>query len=514
MTDKSVRPLVAGIGAVLAIAAISALACACRTRPQTVPLPVGPAVSEELIQEYVTLGDGLYQAMHLHAWRRAEEAYARAFDLAPRQEIRDKLALVKLLRMTREIDEDIPCPGLDADVEFICGNVPNPRAQALCDLARGYAAGPVAAAEQMKRVDPAVLQVDESPLDAYFFWLHSRTFGLDAREDGLRKRLSEKYRDSPLFMYQSLSMGSARVTQQYPDFAEAWEFSAEMSFQRTQLKPARAGFARTLELVPDYTRAITGLGNIYFFKLEDYENAYKTYDAALKWDPRSTAALFGKGAALHHLDQYDDSNATLDRMLATDLSRKGRVTRDSVLYYRGEANYYKAYNHHLKNDPGRARELIDLAKQDLPQSEEINYLSGLLYFNVGDLEAAKTDFERAARQGKNCYAYHYLGLIAFRTGAAGAASQFLTCTACLERSLRTFQQNIRSLSTLDIEAAEKQALSLRMEMKLVSYRDTAAELIQRMLAIVRGAELEDKWRQIYQDTMTDLLAKVKAMTVR
>jgi tetratricopeptide (TPR) repeat protein len=262
------------------------------------------------------------------------------------------------------------------------------------------------------------------------------------------------------------------------------------------------------------TETRRGLANIFFFKLEDYDNALKTYNRALKWDPQNTAALFGKGAALHHMEQYDDSNAALDWMLATDLSRRGRVTRDSVQYYRGEANYYKAYNFHLKKDPARARELINLAKQDLPQAEEINYLSGLLYFTEGRLNEAKADFERAAKNGKNCYAYHYLGLIEFKLGGPAAASQFLTCAACLELSLRTFQQNIESLAMLDVEPAEKQALQLRMKMKLTSYRDSSAELIQRMIGLIRGEVLDERWKQIYMDTMTDLLAKVKAISVR
>ena len=146
---------------------------ACHKRPQAITAPIGPPVPEALIQEYVSQGDDLFQAMHLYAWRRAEAAYTKAYGLAARQEIRDKLALVKLLRMTREIDEDIACPGLKEDVRFICQDPLDARGQALCDLARGYALGPMAAAEQMKRVDPAVLQVETSPLDAYFFALHS-----------------------------------------------------------------------------------------------------------------------------------------------------------------------------------------------------------------------------------------------------------------------------------------------------------------------------------------------------
>jgi len=141
---------------------LAAFALGCRAKPQPVLFPVGPAIPEALIQEYVSQGDELFQGMHLHAWRRAEEAYARAISLAPRQEIRDKLSLTRLLRMTREIDEDFACPTMTEDIDFICRDPAEGRGQALCDLARAYAAGLVAAARAMKRVDPPVLQVDGS----------------------------------------------------------------------------------------------------------------------------------------------------------------------------------------------------------------------------------------------------------------------------------------------------------------------------------------------------------------
>lgn len=499
--------------ALIALVNIS-LALACRTKPQAVTLPAGPPVPEALIREYVSQGDELFQAMHLHAWRQAEAAYAKAYGLAQRPEIRDKLALVKLLRMTREVDEDIACPSMEEDIRFICQDPSDARAQAFCDLAKAYALGPAAAADQMKRVEPSVLQVEASPLDAYFFALHARTFGLDAKNDDFKKQLSAKYKDSPLFMYLDLGMGSSSVTDKFPDFAEAWEFSAEMSFQRNQIKAARTGFSKALDLIPDYTRAINGLANVYFFTLEDYANALKTYERALKWDPQNTGALFGKGAALHSMDKYDESNAALDLMLATDLSRRGRVALNSVQYYRGEANYYKSYNYHLMKDPARARELIDVAKRDLPNSQEINYLSGLLYFNAGQLDAAKADFEKAAKQGKNCYAYHYLGLIELKTGGPTAASQFLTCSACLERAVRTFQQNVQSAEKLDIEPSEKKALRLRMEMKLVQSRDSSAELIQHMIGLIREASIDDKWKEMFTTSMNDLLAKITAIGAR
>lgn len=486
----------------------------CHKKLAPIPPPAGPSVPEALIQDYVAQGDEAFAAMHLYTWRRAEKAYTTAYELARGPEIRTKLALVKVLRLGREIDEDIPCPTMAEDIRFICENTADARAQALCDLASAYAAGPVAAAESMKRVDPSVLQTDSSPVDAYFFALYSRTLGASAKDDALRKELYAKYKDSPLFMYLSLNLGSPRLLQQFPEFAEAWEFSAEASFQRNQFKSGRTSFAKALALIPDYTRARNGLANIYFFTLEDYPNALKGYESTLQWDPQNTGALFGKGAALHHMDQYDESNAALDLMLASDLTRNGRVASNSVQYYRGEAYYYKSYNYHLMRNPEQARILIDLAKRELPQAEEINYLSGLLYYNAGRIDAARPDFERAARSGKNCYAYHYLGLIDLKTGGPTAASQFLTCSACLERALRTLQQNIQGLAALDVEPNEKEALRRRMELKFAQYRDSSSELIQRMIALVRDEITDPKWKQTFAQSMGDLLAKVQGIHVR
>jgi tetratricopeptide (TPR) repeat protein len=492
-----------------------AQALACRNKPQPVLFPIGPPVPEAVIQEYVSQGDEAFQGMHLVAWRRAEAAYARAFSIAPRREIRDKLSLTRLLRLTREIDEDVASPAMTEDLEFIYEATPDARGQAFCDLAKGYAGVPKAAARQTRPIDLSFLRVEESPLDAYLFTLCVRTFGAEDRDGDLRKKLAEKYKDTPLFAYLNFGSGAAlsSTLQRFPDFAEAWEFFAEMRFQARAIKEARTSFAKALEWVPDYTRPINGLANIYFFTLEDYANALMTYEKALKADPQNSAALFGRGAALHHLGRYDESNATMDRMLASDLSRRGRVGADSIRYFQGEGYYYKAHNAYLMKDPAQARALIDEAKRFLPNAEEINYLSGLLYYNGDQLDAAKTDMQIAAKGGSNCYAYHYLGLIELKQKGPGAASQFLTSGTCLERSLRTLQDNVRAVASLDIEATEKEALRTRIQMKLVGYRDSAAELLQTMIALIRDADLAADWKNLYLDTMTDLLAKVRAVKV-
>ncbi len=316
-------------------------ALGCHRRPQAAAAPGISAATEAQIRQYLAEGDLAFEGMHLSAWRRAERAYGQAFSLAPRKEIASKLAVTKLLRMMREIDEDIPCPTAEDDVRFICKDAADAHGQALCGLARAYAMGPVAAAKEGSLVDASALQIHTSPVDAYLFLLLPKAFGLGPEGEELGKQLSDNYKDSPLFIYLNTGSGSAtlsQIAQRFPDFAEVWELQAELSFQRNAIKQARAAFSNALAQIPDYTRAINGLANIYFFTLEDYPSAFKTYESALKLDPGNTAALFGKGASLHNMEEYQASNAALDLMLAGDLSRGGRVQASSVQYYRGEAN--------------------------------------------------------------------------------------------------------------------------------------------------------------------------------
>ena len=74
-----------------------------------------------------------------------------------------------------------------------------------------------------------------------------------------------------------------------------------------------------------------------------------------------------------------------------------------------------------KSYPARARELINLAKQDLPQAEGSTICPGCSISRRAAERGGKEDFERAAKRQKR-HAYHYLGLIEFKLGGPVAAS--------------------------------------------------------------------------------------------
>ena len=268
------------------------------------------------------------------------------------------------------------------------------------------------------------------------------------------------------------------------------------------------------------------------------------YESALKWDPKNTAALYGKGTVLHILGRYQESNATLDMMLQGDLSRRGRASDQAVRYYQGEGIFYKAYNYHLMGDFAKARELVDTAKRYIPASDSVNYLSGLLYYHSNQYQLARDDFLKVLQSGvTNCDAQYYLGLIYMEWQDAPvekptvvklpealtktrepekppnkspanvesrerrAVNYFLGACSCMDATVRNMKQRIESLPSLDVEEAEKIVLKGRLEKKLFSYRVTAVSLIEGMIRIASTADIPNK--KVYVDLINEILGRIR-----
>ena len=528
---------------------LSALLAGCRTKPAIVSAPKPDA----RVAEYVAEGDAHFLDSQLYGWRHAEASYQRAFDLAGSDEIRRKLLLTRFLIMIRQYEEDVPNPKADEVIQALCAVAVSEKDKALCRIAEWYkskyGAGQreASASSQKEKAGPGPFNSEEAALEAYLYLLYAKASQLgDPPPDW--EALSGKFKDSPLFLYLNLgkrgSPDAAEIEKSFPQFAEVFEFTGESLFQKKKYSSARAYFKKAIDLIPDYTRAIIGLGNIYFFALDDQEKALEHYQAALTWDATSTAALYGKGAALSQLGKYEESNAVLDQMLASDLSRSGRISASGIRYYQGEANYLKASNHHLMKNPSRARELVDTAKQFLPDSEEINYLSGILFFEAKDLEAARRDFLRVMERGNsNCSAQYHLGWI-YRerkgtleeqpTGKPNvprgdgydklmkllsqmptskelaekrALNYFLGACSCMEMAMRSQREQINTVSSLDLEADEKVILKGKLEKRLFDYRLSSVSMIESMVQAVSGDEIAGK--ETYVNLMNEYLTRIR-----
>jgi tetratricopeptide (TPR) repeat protein len=469
-----------GTAATVALVLALSGSFSCRSKPR--PAPPRSAVPVEEIRRLVTQGDAELLEAHLHGWRRAESFYEKASSLARDPALDEKLRLTRFLILTRQFDEDIPDPRSAQRLASVCSPEAEPRARFLCELATRRAAAPGAPA------DLSVPNGGDSALDAYLLALARASFRLEPPAG-----LAERFKDSPLFLY--LGFGahtmrrSAELEKQFPRFAELFLFLGEVQFQQARYRSARSYFTRALELVPEYTRAHNGLANIHFFALEDYDKALEMYEQTISWDGGNATALFGKGAALHHLGRFTDSDFALDRMLESIRTRRTRMGAATYRYLESGAYYYKAQNHYAIGDRVRARELVDEAKRAMPESVQAGYLSGLLFYEDKELEKARDELEAVARRAnENCHARYYLGMIGSLLQDGKAPEHFIRTCACIEGTVRGLERQIRSLPSLDVEEAERQSLKVKLDAKLLDYRRSSIGLVRDMVRVSEQGE--------------------------
>ena len=488
------------------------LADACR-RKALVQIPAVPAAPDPRIKELVLKGDEFFAHQNLYGWRMAENYYMQASALGGDADLKDKLLLTHVLLVTRQVDEDVPITALKKKLALGCTSAWNPTAQLLCDLATKYLA-PVQVLDKKPGSGATaaipVFTQNERVLDDYLHILYAQAAAIALPPD-FELSAWEKYKSSPLFLYLNLRKVAAQPTEEVeknlPDFVELYVLNGEKRLQGRRYRDSRTYFTRALELVPDYTRALNGLGNILLFVVEDYLGALSFYERSLRYDPVNSGGLYGKGVVLHSTGQFVDSNQVFDRLLSTDLTRGGRLDDSNVRYYRGMGRYYQAYNDYDLFRPQEARTLIDRAKKDLPASEPVNYLSGVLYFKANEIDSAERDFRQVLASGSsNCSAYNYLGLIYVKKEPVKAPDYFMGMCSCVEGAIESMQREIDSLPGMDLEPAELNQMKLKLRVKLSDFRKSSAEMIKAAITILDLVNVEG--RDLYKRLMRERLPRI------
>jgi len=489
-------------------------------KPKRVAVPA-PAVNTEA-NTYVAEADTFSRNYHLYGWRKAEALYKKAFDLTKSDEIRKKLLLTRFLIFIRQRDEDIPYKGSDELVRELCAA--NAYQQNLCSIAQWYKSGTKAAPLRLSNLDG---KREDPTLDGY---LNLLLFDAIPRKDAFPESQAPQ---SPLFLYLNpgklLEMDPGEFEKNYPEFAEAYEKMGDSLFQKKKYRAARVYFQKAIDLIPDYTHSIIGLGNIYFYALEDYGRALSYYENALEQDHSNPAALWGKAMSLHQLGRYQESNVVADTLLATPITR-GQWIGDvpDGRYYQGQGNYIKAYNYHLMRNPERAREFVDVAKQSLPNFEGINLLSGILFYQARQLEPARKDFLNVIQRGNyNCNAQLHLGLIYRQIGndddsiastvaedepGKKALTYLLGAAACMESTVQSIRTELNTLDSIDLEPKERFVLRGRLQKKLSDEHSSACSTIEMIIRELSKDGGETK--SVYLNLLNEILTRLKTMDLR
>jgi ankyrin repeat protein len=504
---------------ILFIVIFSLINCTAKKRNIKQPEQLKPVFNQEKYQELIHQGDTCFSKLHLYSWRKAEEFYSKAYEMKKTLELRDKRFLTLCLISIRQKQEKIVNPTVYEKIDSLGDFLKNPKQQYLYDIVQHYRSIPVIRKETMsvnanekKQVDVTQFDLENSPLDTYLYihCLNYYSYNLKIYNEEMiallkKHRILElvaKYSLNPLFIYYNFKTTLNRekeVEERYPQFAEFLLFKGNKLFTKNKLKQATIYYRRTLELIPDYPNAINGIGNIYYFTIQDYETAVRYYQETLNLDGLNPVALFGKGISLHYLQKYKESNEVLDFML------------QNQDMYHGEASYYKAFNWYYMEDPVKARELVDRAKSLLPHSGEVHFLSGLLYYNQGKMEEAEKDFLRTLYdpQYSRCYPLYYLGMIKLKSQNWSFLRDFSDSIQCFENAVLNMNRRIARIDSLEIEEYQKEWMKQRQRVKLEDFKQASQQVIKQMrIAIDRNKPKKDAQDKKQMD---EALRRVKTL---
>lgn len=469
----------------------------CAGKQETVKIKPAEPVKVFSQQEYDGLigkGDSFFSKMHLYGWRKADEFYAKAYEMKKTGELRNKRFLTLALTAIREKHEQIVNRSTYEKIEALGEFEKTQKQQYIADLLKGYRSQgisrekiPAYQSGVKKSIDPKAFNISQSPVDLYLFikCLNYFSIELGVYNEAAVKMLADnnvfplikKFKESPLFIYfnvQSIIGKEDKVLEKYPNFAEISLLKGNKLFKDSKLKAAGKYYREVLDKIPDYTKAMVGMGNIYFLTVQDYKTAISYYDSVLELDGLQPVALFGKGASLHRLSRYDESDAVFDFML------------ENQHHYLGEAYYYKAYNQHHQGKMDKARELIDKAKRLLPRSGEVLYLSGLLYYREKLYKKSLNDFYDCLydRDYSPCFPLHYIGMIRMKKQNWKFLDNFRESIACFKDEEASMRRKLGRIDNMDLEPHQRAYMKQRQVKRIAEFEETAEKVIARMNLVI------------------------------
>lgn len=488
----------------------------CMAGPRVKSAP-GPSFSQEQYLELSRKGDESFSLMHLYGWRRAEEYYEKAYGMNATPELRDKRFLTLCLIALREKEEQVVNPRVYEKLDEL-GDFPrSPKQELLAGMVNHYRSLGVIrnplqriAAKEKRGVDVSLFDIKNSPLDLYLYLQCVDYYAYNLQEYNgelveLLKRdhivdFMKQYEMSPLFVYlnpKAIQNREKEVEEKNPGFAEFFVRQGNVLFKENKLKKAGNYYQNALSLIPDYPNAINAMGNIYYFTVKDFQTALDYYSQTLELDALNPVALFGKGVTLHYLEKYMESNEVLQFML------------ENQEMYHGEANYYMGYNWFHMKDPVKTRQYVEQAKKLMPESGEVFFLSGLVYYQAEEYKKAEEDFLHTLwdRSFSPCFSLYYIGMIKAKGQDWSFFKDFNDSIGCFNTASAGMERWLAGIDLMDIEEEQKIWMKSRERQKLDEYKQNAQVLSSQMTTIM---ETNKEGLQAYRKQQKEgLFNKVK-----
>ncbi len=423
--------------------------------------PRGPAAHRGTAAATESIPDA---EQHLHGWRTAEAAYEEAYENSSDPMILHKLLITQFLILTREGQEGIYGPSQAERLSSLCSRGSTSFHEVLCRSAqerlRQRRAMPTGRAQTPSSYCDRDIPVGNPLLAAYLrFLLTGRN--QESQQSGTTPLVAlDPDRTSPLTLYLAWKKERLEMTgehaERHPRFAELLLYRGNRLLETARYTEAINSMTEAIRLVPEYTRAMVGLGEFHLRSLYLYERALHYFEDALTWDPQNISGLFGHGVALHLLGRYETSQGSLDRLLKLEPAVWERIPQVSGNSLRARTCYWKARNHDAMGSSEMARKWVDRALADLPRSEPVLYLSGLLHLEKGDLASARTDFIKVVDGGTElCDAYYQLGVINQSRPGRDFLFNFMNNAYCRQRKLINLKEELNRIRDLNLDATRK-----------------------------------------------------------
>lgn len=424
--------------------------------------PRGPAAHRGAAAETESIPDA---EQHLHGWRTTEAAYEEAYGNSPHPMILHKLLTTQFLILMREAGEGIYGPLQVERLASLCSRGTTSFHKILCGSAqerlrqrRFFPSGQVHVSSSIWDREIPV----ENPLLAAYLRFLLTGRNQDSQPSGKNAlETLDPDRTSPLTLYLAWKkerIGKTGVhAQRHPRFAELLLYRGSRLLEEARFADAIDSMTEAIRLVPEYTRAMVGLGDFHLRSLHLYDRALDYFEDALTWDPQDISALFGHGAALHLLGRYETSQGSLDRLLELEPTVWKAIPQESGRSFRGRTCYWKAKNHDATGSPEKARKWVDRAFSDLPRSEAALYLSGMLHLEKGELGLARSEFLKVVDGGTElCDAYYQLGVINQSRPGRDFLFNFMNNAYCRQRKLINLKEKLNGAKGMDLDSARKE----------------------------------------------------------
>ena len=361
----------------------------------------------ELFSQLRQQGDTEFAKMHWRGWKNAVGYYEDALAKRDEAELRQRLFTAFILLSLRETELFFRDESWLQKAEELLPRVPEMPCTAYLAIAQKkfyvHALNPGGFAH--KTLEPEKYPLSRETGSAFSHYLYLLFLRLVAGRDSTAKLINEENEFRRIYGNSNLAVYLRSYTPQemseklaaFPDFAEMVMLRGGRHNSEKKYQAALADYQRAVEIMPVLYKARNAMATLCY-SLQEYEQALLYYGQTLEIFPLEPTALFGRAICLSELRRYDESDRALHEMI------------EKQIFYHGEANYYLAKNNYYRNRPDETRLYLNLAAAYIPDSPEMNMLSGLLYLDRGQPGPAALDFRKVlGQQPQHAEAWYFLG---------------------------------------------------------------------------------------------------------